>query len=113
LKASEEESREKAALLYHSLEKLLLLPDEVLILPAHTNKPVAFDGNMIKTTIGEIKKNIPLLRSTENEFIDFLLKNLPPAPPNYVTIVEKNLAGDFSDVNPVELEAGANRCAIS
>ena len=113
LKASEEESQKKAALLYHSLKKLLLFPDEVLILPAHTNKPVAFDGNMIKTTIGEVKKNIPLLRSTENDFTEFLLKNLPPTPANYLAIVETNLTGDFSDINPVELEAGANRCAIS
>jgi len=27
--------------------------------------------------------------------------------------VDKNLKGDFSDINPVELEAGANRCAVS
>jgi glyoxylase-like metal-dependent hydrolase (beta-lactamase superfamily II) len=113
LKASEEESRKKAALLYHSLKKLLLLPDEVLILPAHTNKPVAFDGEMVKTTIEEAKRTIPLLRSTENDFVEFLLKNIPPTPANYVAIVEKNLTGDFSDISPIDLEAGANRCAIS
>src|SRR4030095_4795103 len=113
LKASEEESRKKAALLYYSLKTLVLLPDEVLILPAHTNKPVAFDGEMIKTTIEDAKRTIPLLRSSEKDFVEFLLKNIPPTPANYEAIVEKNLTGDFSDINPVELEAGANRCAIS
>ena len=113
LKASEEEIRNKAAALYHSLKKLLLLPDQVLILAAHTNKPVDFDGKMIKSTIEEVKKCIPLLQSSENDFIDFLLKNIPPTPANYLSIVEKNLTGDFSDINPLDLEAGANRCAIS
>ncbi len=42
-----------------------------------------------------------------------ILAKLPPTPPNFLSIVEKNLKGDFSDINPVDLEAGANRCAIS
>ncbi|WP_276501810.1 MBL fold metallo-hydrolase [Terrimonas pollutisoli] len=113
LKASEEESRKKSALLYHSLKKLLLLPDQVLILPAHTNKPVEFDGKLISTSIDEAKKNIPLLQSSENDFIDLLLQKIPPTPANYLSIVEKNLTGDFSDINPLDLEAGANRCAIA
>ncbi|MFC0773022.1 MBL fold metallo-hydrolase [Terrimonas alba] len=113
LKASIEESRIKAGLLYHSLRKLLSLPDNVLILPAHINKPVDFDGVMISTTIGEAKKNIALLSSSENDFINGLLQKIPPTPANYLSIVEKNLAGEFSNNESFELEAGANRCAVS
>jgi glyoxylase-like metal-dependent hydrolase (beta-lactamase superfamily II)/rhodanese-related sulfurtransferase len=113
LKSNEEETRKKAASLYDSLKNLLLLPDETLILPAHVNKPAGFNHELIFTTVGEAKKNIPLLQSSQSDFISYLLQNLPPAPPNYLAIVEKNIKGDFSDINPVELEAGANRCAIS
>jgi len=113
LKSTEEESRKKTALLHQSLTKLLLLPNNVVILPAHTNKPVAFDGVMISSTIGEVKKSVPLLNSSVESFTEFLLQHIPPTPPNYLAIVEKNLQGDFSDVNPADLEAGANRCAIS
>ena len=49
----------------------------------------------------------------ETEFIDTILNRIPPTPPNYLTIVKKNIKGDFSDINPIDLEAGANRCAIS
>ena len=113
LKSSTEESRQKAHLLYASLNKLLSLPDSVIVLPAHTNKPVEFDNTLIKTTIGEAKKYIVLLRSSEEEFINSLLQKIPPTPPNFLSIVEKNITGNYEGINPVDLEAGANRCAVS
>ena len=113
LKADEQESRKKAATLYHSLKKLLLLPDEVIILPAHTNKPVEFDRLMIYSTIGDAKGNIPMLQKDESIFTDFLLQNIPQPPANYLSIAEKNLTGEFSESDSGDLEVGANRCAIS
>ena len=113
LKANAEESRIKAGLLYHSLKKLLTLPDKILILPAQTSKPVDFDGAMISTTIGESRRNISLLHSSETDFVDQLLQKIPPTPANYLSIVEKNLTGHFSDTDTDDLEAGANRCAVS
>jgi glyoxylase-like metal-dependent hydrolase (beta-lactamase superfamily II) len=113
LKADEAQSRTKSLQLYHSLKKLLSLPDEVVILPAHTNKPVEFDHEMISTTIGEVKRNISFLQLNENDFANELLKKIPPTPANYLSIVEKNLSGNFSETDSNELEAGANRCAVS
>jgi glyoxylase-like metal-dependent hydrolase (beta-lactamase superfamily II)/rhodanese-related sulfurtransferase len=113
LKADIDETRRKAGLLFHSLKKLVALPDPVLILPAHTSKPVPFDGKMIYTTIENARRRIRLLQADEEGFIDFLLQHLPPTPANYLSIVEKNISGNFNDINPVDLEAGANRCAIS
>jgi glyoxylase-like metal-dependent hydrolase (beta-lactamase superfamily II)/rhodanese-related sulfurtransferase len=113
LKADEEESRTKSIQLYHSLKKLLLLAEGVIILPAHTNKPVEFDHEMIRATIGQVKNNIPLLQLSENDFVNELLQKIPPTPANYLSIVEKNLSGNFSETDSNELEAGANRCAVS
>src|SRR4030095_11077072 len=91
LKANEDESHTRAGLLFQSLKKLISLPQSMLILPAHASRPVEFDGVMICATIAEVKKNIPLLRLAENDFVNSLLRDIPPAPNNYISIVEKNL----------------------
>ena len=113
LKASEDESRNKASLLFQSLKKLLQLPDTVRVFPAHTNKPVEFDRKMINASIGDIKNNISLLKSNENEFIEFLLQRIPEPPSNYLAIVDQNVSGNSGKGDAADLEAGANRCAIS
>ena len=113
LKANNDEIKQKSKLLYQSLQKLLTLPEDVVVLPAHTNQPVDFNERPIQTTIGDIRKNISMLQLDEEEFADTLLQRIPPTPANYLSIVEKNIKGDFSDINPIDLEAGANRCAIS
>lgn len=113
LKASNEEAIQRSKMLYQSLQKLLALDENIIVLPAHTSQPVDFDNTSIETTIGNVKQNVAMLKLSEAEFINTILERIPPTPANYLSIVEKNIAGDFSDVNPIDLEAGANRCAIS
>jgi hypothetical protein len=83
------------------------------VLPAHTSQPVEFDDIPIQTTIGNIKKTVSMVQLSEEDFINTIQQRIPPTPANYLSIVEKNIKGDFSDINPVDLEAGANRCAVS
>jgi glyoxylase-like metal-dependent hydrolase (beta-lactamase superfamily II) len=113
LKADEVATKEKAKLLYHSLKRILTLSDGIIVLPAHSSKPIEFDNKVIQSSLGKIKSSVGMLQLNEEEFVNNLLQRIPPTPPNYLSIVEKNLKGDFSDINPVDLEAGANRCAIS
>jgi glyoxylase-like metal-dependent hydrolase (beta-lactamase superfamily II) len=113
LKANDDETIQKSKILYQSLQKLLTLDDNIIVLPAHTSQPVEFGNTPVQATIGSIKQNVALLKLGEGEFINTILQHIPPAPANYLSIVEKNIKGDFSDINPVDLEAGANRCAIS
>ena len=94
-----------------TIQRCIIL--KLIVLPAHTSQPVDFDGTPIQTTIGDIKKTVPMLRLTEEEFINTIQQRIPPTPANFLSIVEKNIQGDFSDINPVDLEAGANRCAVS
>ena len=89
------------------------MPDEVLILPGHSSNPVEFDHEKISSTMGQAKQNISLLQRNENDFVNELLQKIPPTPANYLSIVEKNISGDFSESDSIELEAGANRCAVS
>ena len=113
LKANNDEAIQKSKMLYHSLQKLLAMDESIIVLPAHTSQPVDFDNIPIQTTIGSIKKNVPMLQLNEADFINTIQQRIPPTPANYLSIVEKNIKGDFSDINPVDLEAGANRCAVS
>jgi glyoxylase-like metal-dependent hydrolase (beta-lactamase superfamily II)/rhodanese-related sulfurtransferase len=113
LKAEPDETRKRASLLFKSLQQLLSLPPNVIIFPGHTSEPIEFDGKLIYTTIEAAKKNLSWLENGENNFIDTVLKNIPPTPPNYLSIVEKNIKGELNGIDPIELEAGANRCAIS
>ena len=113
LKANSDETIEKSRLLYQSLQKLLTFDESTVVLPAHTSQPIDFDNKPIQTTIGDIARNAPILKLSEEEFSNTVLQRIPPTPANYLSIVEKNIKGDFSDINPIELEAGANRCAIS
>ena len=113
LKANDDEVRQRSKMLYQSLQKLLVLDDNIKVLPAHTSQPVEFDHTAIQATIGSIKKSVAMLQLNEEEFADTILQRIPPTPPNYLSIVERNINGDFSEINPVDLEAGANRCAVS
>jgi glyoxylase-like metal-dependent hydrolase (beta-lactamase superfamily II)/rhodanese-related sulfurtransferase len=113
LKANNEEALQKTKCLYQSLQTLVALDENIIVLPSHTSQPVDFDNQPIKTTIGFVKNNIALLQLNELDFTNSILQRIPPTPANYLSIVELNLKGDFSKINPIDLEAGANRCAIS
>jgi glyoxylase-like metal-dependent hydrolase (beta-lactamase superfamily II) len=113
LHANAQEARARSALLYHSLHKLLALPSETLVLPGHASQPVPFDGVPTGARLAEIDEQIGLLHVTQTVFVETLVQRLPPTPPNYERITRLNEAGLFPDHGVTELEAGANRCAIS
>src|SRR2546428_10015626 len=111
LEAPPEQARSRAHVLHASLQRLVALPLETLILPAHASEPVAFDGRPISATLEEVREQIPLLREPEEAFVSHVLARIPPAPPNHQRIVALNEVGTLPDSDPAELEAGANRCA--
>ncbi len=112
LEATTDESRRRAHVLHASLQRLVALPPETVILPAHTSEPVAFDGRPVSATLREVQGRTSLLRETEDTFVTQILTRLPPTPPNHHRIVALNEAGTLPD-DPTELEAGANRCAVA
>lgn len=113
LEANPEEARARAHLLYHSLRRLLELPDDVLVLPGHASSPIAFDGVPIIAPLGRVKPMLAMLEQGEDGFVRTILERIPPTPPNHHRIVELNEAETTFDGDPSELEAGANRCAVS
>jgi glyoxylase-like metal-dependent hydrolase (beta-lactamase superfamily II) len=113
LHADADAARVRASLLYRSLQSIRALGRQVVILPAHTNQPVAFDGHAIASTIAEADQWLGPWLSSESGFIERLVWRLPDTPPNFVRIVEFNERGQLPSGDVTDLEAGANRCAVS
>jgi glyoxylase-like metal-dependent hydrolase (beta-lactamase superfamily II)/rhodanese-related sulfurtransferase len=113
LKANREEAYEKSRMLYQSVHQIVKLNSNTLVLPAHISQPVAFDNQRIGATIKNLKSKLELLKLGETDFIQFTMSHIPPAPPNYLTIAALNKQASWEKHLPAELEAGANRCAIS
>jgi len=112
LHADQASARARAHALYASIQRLLALSGDVLILPAHTSSPVLFDRQPLAAPLAQIRAETALLHVPEETFVDTLLARIPPTPPNHARIIELNEAGASVD-NPTHLEAGANRCAIA
>lgn len=83
--------------LYRSLgERLLALPDHLLVYPAHYAGSVCgrgLSGNPASTIGFERRHNAALRFETEEDFVEALLRDLPPTPPEQASIVASNRAG--------------------
>ena len=88
---------EMARALYRSLtEKLLALPDDLVLYPAHYSGSVCGRGLSATpvSTIGfERRNNTALRHGSEDEFVAALTTDIPPAPVQQADIVAANRAG--------------------
>lgn len=103
----------RAAILYRSVQQLLALGSDVLVFPAHTSEPPAFDSVAITEPLRVIEDRLASWLETETAFVERVLARIPATPPNYERIVDLNERGEFPEGDPTDLEAGANRCAVS
>jgi len=112
-----DQAKRFAELLYDTYhKKILQLPDNTIVLPAHFNgTSIALKHTVpIIETLGTIKKRVKLLSMTKDEFIDYVADTVQPRPGNYRTIIsinKKMLPHD--EIEMADLEAGPNSCAIS
>ena len=113
LAADAEQARKRAHLLYATLQKLAKLAPDLWILPCHTSEPIPFDGKPCGARLGDVLRQVDMLRASEEGFVGTLLSRIPPNPPHHLEIVRLNERGEQPEGDPTELEAGANRCAIS
>jgi glyoxylase-like metal-dependent hydrolase (beta-lactamase superfamily II) len=98
--ASEERVEELARTLYRSLhERLLALPDHLLVYPAHYAGSVCgrgLSGHPASSIGFERRHNESLAAVSEDEFVAAVLKDIPPAPEQQAEIVAANRSGEPS-----------------
>jgi hydroxyacylglutathione hydrolase len=89
--------QDMARALYRSIhDKLLTLPDHVLLYPAHYSGSVcgrALSSNPASTVGFERAHNQALAFATEDEFVAALVRDIPPAPDRQAEILAANRAG--------------------
>ena len=112
LHADPEAARQRARALFASLSRLRALDPHLMVLPAHTSEPVAFDGRPVTAPMADVAKWLNGWLKSEADFVNRVTSNLPPTPSNFVRIVDLNEAGDLPIGDLTDLEAGANRCAV-
>jgi glyoxylase-like metal-dependent hydrolase (beta-lactamase superfamily II)/rhodanese-related sulfurtransferase len=112
LKADEQTIKLKINDLFNSLQKILLLDPETLILPAHQAKSLTLNQGLIAASLAELQDKIPVLALPRDAFAKNILAKLPPTPPNYLLISSINRDGNHFEHQLSNLEAGGNHCAI-
>jgi glyoxylase-like metal-dependent hydrolase (beta-lactamase superfamily II) len=91
--------RPLARLQYESMQRLLTLPDSVLVLPSHYGGSVcgrALSGNPFSSIGFERRHNRALQPADAEAFADALLRDLPPPPADQAAIVVANRRGAVS-----------------
>jgi hydroxyacylglutathione hydrolase len=91
---------ELARILYRSLhQRLLALPDHLLVYPAHYAGSVCgrgLSGHPTSSIGFERRHNKALATGSEDAFVEAVLKDVPPAPERQAEIVAANCAGQRS-----------------
>ena len=113
LEAGVGEAEARARDLYRSLRRIRQLPRETTVLPAHASAAIPFDGIPLAASMAEIEKRVANLDRDEEHFVSAILEAIPPAPANFARIVQLNEGGEMPAEDELDLEAGANRCAVS
>ena len=110
-----EQAESFAKNLYHSLhDRILLLPDETLVFPAHYGEVVdVVAGEFVARPLGDLRASLPALALSESEFIAWAIAHVKDRPPNYQQIVRINAGTEPVSADAAEMELGPNRCAIA
>ncbi|MGQ0536410.1 MAG: MBL fold metallo-hydrolase, partial [Methanobacteriota archaeon] len=111
-----QDARENAAVLWETLHRRILsLPDNTTILPAHFGDGIVLaPGVPLEDSLRDLKAAIPTLRLGREEFVDFVARGTDRPPANFQRIKAHNVgSARIEDVDEIrELEAGPNRCAV-
>ena len=93
--------------------KLEGLPGSLRVLPAHHATAIGFDGIPVTATLAELRQRVELLKVPEEAFVATVLAALQAKPPNFemVIAVNEGKAG-LEGIDPLDVEAGPNRCAV-
>lgn len=109
-----ERAEEFARNLHRSLqEKVLTLPDDALVLPAHHGEDVAVrPDSPVAASLGDLRATLAPLTMDEDDFVAWASARTTPRPPNYVEIVKANMGRPETPLLLLKrMEIGPNRCS--
>ena len=100
--------------LYDTLhKKLLTLPNNTVVFPAHHGEQIVSKNDTYYTTVKEAK-NLSILELSHEIFIEKVVGMTLPRPMNYEKIIQMNKSSKPILISEIaNLEMGPNRCAIS
>lgn len=103
-----------AADLYDSLhDKLLKLPPQTIVFPAHRGESVKPVDGVFSVTIEGAKKH-EILQLSKHDFVKQIVSISLPRPMNYQKIIRINKGSEPLIVSDVpDLELGPNRCSVA
>ncbi len=111
-----EAAKDAARTLYESLhERVLSLPEETIVAPAHfSDAATPSEDGSYTAELGDLVGQMDALTMDEDEFVEFIVADMPPRPANYEEIIATNLGQESPDNEEAfELELGPNNCAAS
>ncbi|WP_251343798.1 MBL fold metallo-hydrolase [Haloplanus halophilus] len=110
-----EAARAAARTLHGSLRRVLSLPDETVVAPAHfSDAATPNDDGTYTAALGSLRERMDALSMDEDAFVEFVVSGMPPRPANYEEIIATNLGLQSpDDERAFELELGPNNCAAS
>ncbi|WP_435334262.1 MBL fold metallo-hydrolase [Haloarchaeobius sp. TZWWS8] len=115
LESGDEGAPEAAGQLYDSLQELRELPTDIVVAPGHVSDSAtpAADGTYTDT-LGHLFDRMGALSMDRDEFVEFVLSDMPERPSNYEDIIDTNRGvRETDDEEAFELELGPNNCAAS
>jgi glyoxylase-like metal-dependent hydrolase (beta-lactamase superfamily II) len=110
-----ERAEQFARNLHRSLvSKVLMLPDDAMVLPAHYGPDVLVrKGQPVAAPLGELRQRLEPLRMGEEEFVSWAAARVVERPPNFETVVRANMGRVVLAPEERELiELGPNRCSL-
>ena len=111
-----EAAKDAARTLYESLHgKVLSLPEETIVAPAHfSDAATPQDDGTYTAELSELTERMDALSMDEESFVEFIVADMPPRPANYEEIIATNLGQESpGDDEAFELELGPNNCAAT
>lgn len=109
-----ERAAEFARNLHRSLaQRVLVLPEDTLVLPGHYGESVAvLPGRPVAARLGELRTSVEALTLDEEGFVAWAEARTTPRPSNYVELVKANMGRpEQSETALRRLELGPNRCS--
>lgn len=108
-----ERAEEFARNLHRSLQdKVLPLPDDVTVLPAHYGQDVVVaPGRLVGASLGQLRQDLEPLSMDADRFVAWAVARVSERPPNYLAIIKANMGAAGQPELSRQLEAGPNRCS--